>query len=270
MPAHSFPQWKGSHAIRRDRAPNAHPRNVPTAQPAHLCTGRHGGRGRSRRETPVRPDPERADRDPGVRRQPFKLGVASGDPRPDGVVLWTRLAPEAARGDGGMGPDPVTVGWQVAEDERMPGSCSRGRRGHRGPRPLRPRGAAGTRAGALVLVPLPRGGRGLACGAHPHGAAAGQPSPSASASPSRPASTGIGLYTAYRDMLCRQDLDLVVHLGDYIYEYGIGLGEQLRPGDYPSEVMAQTGHAGGVPDSLCPLQARIPTCRKRTGSRPGW
>ena len=50
---------------------------------------------------------------------PFKLGVASGDPRPDGVVLWTRLAPEPLKRDGGMGPDPVTVGWEVAEDERM-------------------------------------------------------------------------------------------------------------------------------------------------------
>ena len=31
--------------------------------------------------------------DAGVRVEPFTLGVASGDPLPDGVVIWTRLAP---------------------------------------------------------------------------------------------------------------------------------------------------------------------------------
>ena len=50
---------------------------------------------------------------------PFKLGVASGDPSPDGVVLWTRLAPHPLERDGGMGADPVSVGWEVAEDEHM-------------------------------------------------------------------------------------------------------------------------------------------------------
>ena len=47
--------------------------------------------------------------------------------------------------------------------------------GHRGSCPLRSRGAAGTRARALVLVPLPRGRRGLARGAHTHRAPAGHP-----------------------------------------------------------------------------------------------
>ena len=49
---------------------------------------------------------------------PFRLGVASGDPHPDGVVLWTRLAPDplAVDGRGGMPDRVVEVGWQVAED----------------------------------------------------------------------------------------------------------------------------------------------------------
>lgn len=49
---------------------------------------------------------------------PFSLGVASGDPTPDGVVLWTRPAPEplALEGRGGMPSRPVPVQWQVAED----------------------------------------------------------------------------------------------------------------------------------------------------------
>src|SRR5436309_744152 len=50
---------------------------------------------------------------------PFTLGVASGDPAPDGFVIWTRLAPSPlnADGHGGMSSDPVTVEWQVANDQ---------------------------------------------------------------------------------------------------------------------------------------------------------
>ncbi len=47
---------------------------------------------------------------------PFTLGVASGDPAPDGFVLWTRLAPDPLNG-GGMPPDPVSVTWEVATDD---------------------------------------------------------------------------------------------------------------------------------------------------------
>src|SRR5450759_5320783 len=41
---------------------------------------------------------------------PFTLGVASGSPRADGIVLWTRLAPELLA-DGGMPPESVELGW---------------------------------------------------------------------------------------------------------------------------------------------------------------
>lgn len=46
----------------------------------------------------------------------FDHGVASGDPLPDGILLWTRVTPtiEAAPGSG-RGPD-VSVTWEVAED----------------------------------------------------------------------------------------------------------------------------------------------------------
>ena len=46
---------------------------------------------------------------------PFSLGVASGDPLPDGVVLWTRLAPKPLDG-GGMPAAIVDVGWEIARD----------------------------------------------------------------------------------------------------------------------------------------------------------
>src|SRR6476659_5212472 len=52
---------------------------------------------------------------PRLPADPFTLGVASGDPLPDGVVLWTRLAPEPYDG-GGMPMANVEVAWEVAAD----------------------------------------------------------------------------------------------------------------------------------------------------------
>src|SRR5262245_48451213 len=51
-------------------------------------------------------------------KNPFTLGVASGDPEPDGIVLWTRLAPEPLQG-GGMPRERVEVEWRIAEDEKF-------------------------------------------------------------------------------------------------------------------------------------------------------
>jgi alkaline phosphatase D len=48
---------------------------------------------------------------------PFSLGVASGYPRADRVTLWTRLAPEPLRADGGMSDEMIDVAWEVADDE---------------------------------------------------------------------------------------------------------------------------------------------------------
>lgn len=61
------------------------------------------------------PDPARVL---GVPQDLFTLGVASGDPLPDRVVLWTRLAPDPLDG-GGMPEYQVPVRWQVADDERF-------------------------------------------------------------------------------------------------------------------------------------------------------
>ena len=50
---------------------------------------------------------------------PFSLGVASGDPAPDGFVIWTKIAPKPLERGGGMPKRPVEVEWSVAADERM-------------------------------------------------------------------------------------------------------------------------------------------------------
>src|SRR5687767_11747336 len=59
-----------------------------------------------------------ADRKVSFASDPFQLGVASGDPSPDGFVLWTRLAPSPLEG-GGLPPEAFEVHWEVAEDESL-------------------------------------------------------------------------------------------------------------------------------------------------------
>jgi alkaline phosphatase D len=56
---------------------------------------------------------------PKFAASPFSLGVASGYPHAAGFVLWTRLAPLPDAPGGGMGPEIVPVGWEVARDEAM-------------------------------------------------------------------------------------------------------------------------------------------------------
>lgn len=62
---------------------------------------------------------------PIFRTYPFTLGVASGDPLPDGVVLRTRLAPDPLEG-GGMPMANVEVGWEIAPDSRFRNVAQRG------------------------------------------------------------------------------------------------------------------------------------------------
>ena len=51
---------------------------------------------------------------PRFDRSPFTLGVASGDPTDDAVVLWTRLAPDPLAPGGGMTEEAVRVTWAVS------------------------------------------------------------------------------------------------------------------------------------------------------------
>src|SRR5687767_1589537 len=50
--------------------------------------------------------------------EPFTLGIASGDPHHDSVVLWTRLAPDPLAPGAGL-PRVVPVEWEIAADENM-------------------------------------------------------------------------------------------------------------------------------------------------------
>jgi alkaline phosphatase D len=151
---------------------------------------------------------------------PFTLGVASGDPLPDSVVLWTRLAPEplALDGTGGMGDRVAPVQWMVATDEPFTNVV------RRGTAMARPEFAHSVHVDVRGLAP----GREYfyQFKAGPEWSEVGRtktaPSPGVAVDQLAFAFAScqnypIGYYTAYQHM-ADEDLDLVVFLGDYIYE----------------------------------------------------
>ncbi len=157
--------------------------------------------------------------DPLPREDPFTLGVASGEPQPDGVVIWTRLAvdPLADDGSGGIAPRDVTVSWQVAEDERF----------HRVVRAGAVRTGPDLGHSVHVDVDRLRPGREhwyrFRVGPHlsPVGRTRTAPDPrwdvpSMSFAFASCQSFGQGWFTPYEHMVA-DDPDLVLFLGDYIY-----------------------------------------------------
>ena len=148
---------------------------------------------------------------------PFTLGVASGDPTPDGAVLWTRLAPSPLSPNGGMPDRAVPVQWEVATDERFSAVVARGEETaiaadahsvHAEPRGLQP--------GREYFYRFRANGEISPVG-RTKTAPAGQAAAMAFAFASCQQYEH-GYYTAYRHM-AQEDLDLVIHVGDYIYEY---------------------------------------------------
>ena len=153
---------------------------------------------------------------------PFSLGVASGDPLPDGVVLWTRLAPEPFQRAGGMPDTEVGVDWVLAADPDLRFEVRSGR--------------------ALAMPELAHSVHVELDGLEPDreyyyrfryrgdvspvGRTRTAPAPGATLRRLDFAFVSCqawqdGFYSAYRH-LAKEDLDLVVHLGDYIYEGDIG------------------------------------------------
>lgn len=65
----------------------------------------------------ARPVRAQLNEKPRFARNPFSLGVASGYPQPGGFMIWTRIAPFPEVPGGGMAPEVVPVAWEVAHDE---------------------------------------------------------------------------------------------------------------------------------------------------------
>ncbi|MFE0698526.1 alkaline phosphatase D family protein [Streptomyces sp. NPDC058872] len=153
----------------------------------------------------------------------FLHGVASGDPLPDGVLLWTRVTPtpDAVPGSG-LGPD-VQVGWELAEDRSFTrvvasgtatASASCDHTVKADVRGLRPATAYWFRFTAGTAVsPTARTRTAPAADAAAPGVRFGVVSC---------ANWEAGHFSAYRHLAARSDLDAVLHLGDYLYEYASG------------------------------------------------
>lgn len=179
-------------------------------------------------------------RDPAKAGKLFSLGVASGDPLPDGVVLWTRLAPEPFEKDGGMGTALVDVQWDVASDAQMSAIAQSGTA------TAGPDWAHSVHVEVSHLEPDRWYWYRFRVGdaQSPIGKTRTAPAAGTTVDHFRFAFASCqrwdhGLYTAYRDM-AEQDVDLVVHLGDYIYEYRIGGGNLLREGDFAFSAFSET------------------------------
>ena len=167
---------------------------------------------------------------------PFTLGVASGDPRPNGFVLWTRLAPRPLDpdGHGGMGLRIVRVLYEVATDRRFRHIVRRGSAeatpglGHS----LHPE-VYGLEPDRVYFYRFSVGGH-----LSPTGRTRTTPSNRANGLAFAFVSCqswSAGYFTAYRH-LAKDDLDLVVHLGDYIYEHGISSNPGGRTETAPDHV----------------------------------
>ncbi|MEU3073704.1 alkaline phosphatase D family protein [Streptomyces laurentii] len=152
----------------------------------------------------------------------FRHGVASGDPLPDGILLWTRVTPtpDALPGSG-KGPD-LTVGWELAEDQAFTRIVARGT-------------TVATAASDHTVKADVRGLRPAT--AYWYRFTAGttlSPAGRTRTAPAADAASGIrfgvvscanweaGWFSPYRHLAARTDLDAILHLGDYIYEYATG------------------------------------------------
>jgi alkaline phosphatase D len=153
----------------------------------------------------------------------FAHGVASGDPLPDAVVLWTRVTPTADCLPGaGRGPE-IDVTWEVATDADFTLVVRRGvvRTG--------PRQDHTVKLDATGLEPATDYHYRFGLGEHLSPTGRTRTAPAAGDWPAELrfavvscANWQAGWFTSYRHLAERGDLDAVIHLGDYLYEYQPG------------------------------------------------
>ena len=151
-------------------------------------------------------------------QNPFTLGIASGYPLPNGIALWTRLAPEPLAPDGGMPIEAFPVRWEVAEDDGFKRIATSGETW------AEPAWGHSVHAEPTGLEP------GREYWYRFHAAGATSPIGRTKTAPALDAELPAlrfafmscqhyeqGHYAAYRQVAA-DALDLVLHLGDYIYE----------------------------------------------------
>jgi alkaline phosphatase D len=176
---------------------------------------------------------------------PFKLGVASGEPAADSVVLWTRLAPTPlnADGHGGMPAADLAVDWQIADDQRFTSVVSSGTVTARHADAHSVHVVAGGLApDAEYYYRFRAQGHLSAIGRTRTAPAEGTPGRDLRMAFASCADYESGYFTAYRRM-AEDRPDLILHLGDYLYEY-------------PTRAGAIRQHVGGELVSLADYRRR--------------
>lgn len=153
----------------------------------------------------------------------FQHGVASGDPLPHAVVLWTRVSPtpDATPGSG-IGP-PIDVRWQIAHDPAVRHIVKQGQV------QTGPRRDHTVKVDATDLAPDTTYFYHFVADDHRSRVGRTTTAPIRDASPRR-LRLGVvscsnwqaGWFSPYRHLAGHDDLDMVLHLGDYLYEYGRG------------------------------------------------
>ncbi|MBD8870627.1 alkaline phosphatase D family protein [Nocardioides donggukensis] len=156
-------------------------------------------------------------------RGPFRHGVASGDPLPHAVVLWTRVTPtDAATPGSGVGPR-TSVTWQVATDRAFRNVVRSGRAATGPARDHTVKiDATGLRPARWYYFRFRHRGQ-----SSPVGRTRTAPARDADVANLRLgvvscANLQAGWFSAYRHLADRDDLHAVLHLGDYLYEYAPG------------------------------------------------
>jgi alkaline phosphatase D len=153
-----------------------------------------------------------------IELNPFQLGVAAGDPFPNGFVIWTRLAPAPLRADGGMAPVNFAVRWEISRNETMTDVVQSG------VAVAQPEWAHSVHVGPSGLEPGRDYFYRFRIGDYESriGRATTLPAPGATVAQLRFGQVGCqdfqqGYFTALRRLAGERNLDFVFCYGDYIY-----------------------------------------------------
>ncbi|MGW7468711.1 alkaline phosphatase D family protein [Streptomyces xantholiticus] len=168
----------------------------------------------------------------------FLHGTASGDPLPDGVLLWTRVtpSPDALPGSG-LGAE-TEVAWEVAEDKGFARIVARGATTSQAASDHTVKvDVRGLRPGTSYWYRFTAGATVSPAGRTRTAPAADAATPGVRFGVVSCANWEAGWFSAYRHLAARSDLDAVLHLGDYIYEYATG--------GYPAEEYVVRQHEPG-------------------------
>lgn len=181
------------------------------------------GGGTAENPSPSQPSPqEPAPQEPAVPRVRFEHGVASGDPLADRVILWTRLTLENNTPEQAM-PESVPVTVTLARDPAFNQPVTRLETSTSAATDYCVKvDADGLEAGRWYYYRFQVGDRVSPVGRTRTLPAANRFVDRARFAVVSCANISHGYFSVYKTLAEHGDLDFVLHLGDYLYEYGIG------------------------------------------------